>query len=156
MTIQKIVPHLWFDNNAEEAIKFYTSIFKNSKILGIEKLTDAGPNMDQEVVVASFILEGQEFMAINGGPLFKFNESISFYVKCKDQAEIDYLWGKLLEGGGKEQQCGWLKDRFGLSWQISAAEMDDIMAKADAEKKRRVTRALMQMVKIDIEALRNA
>src|ERR1700682_2480570 len=117
MIMQKITPFLWFDNNAEEAVKFYVSIFKNSKIVSVARYGDAGPGPKGAVMTVAFQLEGQEFIALNGGPLFKFNESISFVVNCETQAEIDEFWEKLSEGGEKSR-CGWLKDKFGLSWQV--------------------------------------
>src|SRR5581483_7967871 len=114
--MQKITPFLWFDNNAEEAMNFYTSLFKDSKILSVTRYEQAGPNMDQQVMTASFVLAGQEIMVLNGGPMFKFNESFSFFVNCETQEEVDYLWDKLTADGGEPSQCGWLKDKFGLSW----------------------------------------
>lgn len=151
----KISPFLWFDNNAEEAIDYYTSIFKNSKKFAASRYGDAGPGPAGSVMVASFELEGQHFIALNGGPLFKFNEAISFAVNCDSQAEIDELWEKL-SAGGEPGQCGWLKDRFGLFWQIVPTVLPDLMQSGDQEKSNRVMAALMQMTKLDIQQLQQA
>jgi len=151
----KISPFLWFDNNAEEAIDYYTSIFKNSKKFAASRYGDAGPGPAGSVMVASFELEGQHFIALNGGPLFKFNEAISFAVNCDSQAEIDELWDKL-SAGGEPGQCGWLKDRFGLFWQIVPTVLPDLMQSGDQEKSNRVMAALMQMTKLDIQQLQQA
>ena len=151
----KITPFLWFDNNAEEAMKFYTSIFKNSKIGSVQRYGDAGPGPKGSVMTASFTLEGQEFTALNGGPLFKFNESVSFVVHCKDQQEVDYYWEKLSQGG-KPSQCGWLKDRFGLSWQIVPDALIEFLSTKDGAKGQRVMQALLQMTKIEIDKLKQA
>ena len=150
---QKIVPHLWFDKEAREAALFYTSVFKGSRIIHTMMLHDT-PSGSAEVV--SFELLGQEFMAISAGPLFKFNESISFIVKCEDQGEIDYYWEKLTGEGGEEGMCGWLKDKYGLSWQIVPMAMDDMMQSGDPEKLARVTQAFLKMKKFDIAALQRA
>jgi predicted 3-demethylubiquinone-9 3-methyltransferase (glyoxalase superfamily) len=148
---QKIVPFLWFDGNAEEAINFYVSLFKNSRILSVSRSGDTGP-----LFSATFQLDGQEFMALNGGPKYKFTEAISLFVKCETQEEVDELWEKILANGGKEQQCGWIKDRFGLSWQIIPNILGELMGDKDPEKSKRVMAAILQMVKIDSEALKRA
>ena len=153
--MQKISPFLWFDNQAEEAMNFYVSIFKNSKVGDVTRYGDAGPGPKGSIVTASFELEGQQFTALNGGPQFKFTEAISFVVDCKSQEEVDYFWDKLSEGG-QIQQCGWLKDKFGLSWQIIPSVLMELMGDPDPEKSRRVTEAMLQMTKIDIPALRKA
>ncbi|MEE4276457.1 MAG: VOC family protein [Thermoleophilia bacterium] len=150
---QTIVPHLWFDKEAREAAEFYTSIFKDSRITNVTTIQDT-PSGTVDTV--SFELLGQEFMAISAGPLFTFNESISFIVKCETQAEIDYYWEKLTAGGGKEGQCGWLKDRYGLSWQVVPAAMDEMMTDSDPEALARVTQAFLQMTKFDLAALQRA
>jgi predicted 3-demethylubiquinone-9 3-methyltransferase (glyoxalase superfamily) len=150
---QTIVPHLWFDKEAKEAAEFYTSIFKDSRITNVTTIHDT-PSGTVDTV--SFELLGQEFMAISAGPLFKFNESISFIVRCETQEEIDYYWEKLTAGGGEEGQCGWLKDRYGLSWQVVPAAMDEMMAEKDPEALARVTQAFLKMAKFDIAALQRA
>ncbi|SFI21882.1 VOC family protein [Nitrosomonas sp. Nm34] len=150
---QKIVPHLWFDKEAKEAAGFYTSIFKNSRI----KRTTTLHNMPSGTVdVVTFELFGQEFMAISAGPLFKFNESLSFIVKCDTQEEIDFYWQRLTSEGGQEVECGWLKDKYGLSWQIVPAVMDEMMQSQDPARLTRVTQAFLQMKKFDIAALQRA
>jgi predicted 3-demethylubiquinone-9 3-methyltransferase (glyoxalase superfamily) len=153
--MQKITPFLWFDNQAEEAAKFYTSIFKNSKIGKIARYGDAGPGPKGSVMIVEFQLEGQEFVALNGGPLFKFTEAISFVVKCKTQAEVDKFWKKL-SAGGKEVQCGWLKDKYGLSWQIVPTVLGELVSDKDAPKSQRVMQAMLKMVKLDIKKLKQA
>ena len=140
----KIVPFLWFDNNAAEAIKFYTSVFKNSKIIQLNPM------------VSTFELEGQRLMALNGGPHFKFTEAISLFVHCETQEEVDNYWERLLSGGGQESRCGWLKDRFGLSWQIVPTVLSELMSDPDRKKSERVTQAMLKMVKLDIKALKDA
>ncbi|MGH7426811.1 MAG: VOC family protein [Candidatus Methylomirabilaceae bacterium] len=147
--MQRITPFLWFDGNAEEAMKFYVSVFKNSKIMG----TMAGP--DGKVMTGTFQLEGQQFMALNGGPHFKFTEAISLFVNCETQAEVDELWNRLTAGGG-ESQCGWLKDKFGLSWQIIPSALGRLLGDKDRVKANRVMQAMLQMKKIDIAALQQA
>ncbi len=147
--MQKITPFLWFDNNAEEAVNFYISIFKNSKVLS----QTLGP--DGKMMFATFQLEGQEFYALNGGPMFKFTEAISLFVNCETQEEVDELWAKL-SAGGAESRCGWLKDKFGLSWQIIPAVLGRLMGDKDPVKARRVREAMLQMSKIDIAALQQA
>ena len=153
--MQKITPFLWFDNQAEEAVKFYTSVFKNSKVGKVTRFGEAGPGPKGSVMTVSFELEGQEFTALNGGPLFKFTEAISFVVDCKSQEEVDELWEKLSDGG-EEQPCGWLKDRFGLSWQIVPTVLIEMLNDPDPEKSKRVTEAMLKMKKIDIQTLRQA
>lgn len=152
---QKIVPFLWFDNNGEEAIAFYTSIFENSKILEITRYGDAGPGPKGTMMSARFILAGQEFSALNGGPMFKFNEAVSFLVKCDTQEEIDYFWAKLTDGG-QEQPCGWLKDKYGLSWQVAPSILGRMLRDADTAKADRVMKAMMTMKKIIIRDLEEA
>ncbi len=150
---QKIVPHLWFDKEAKEAARFYASVFKGSRITGTTTLHDT-PSGTVEAV--TFELLGQEFMAISAGPLFTFNESISFIVKCETQEEIDYYWEKLASEGGQEGMCGWLKDRYSLSWQIVPADMYRMMRTKDPEKLARVTRAFLKMKKFDVSELQRA
>jgi predicted 3-demethylubiquinone-9 3-methyltransferase (glyoxalase superfamily) len=153
-SMQKITPHLWFDNQAEEAVNFYISIFKkNSKILDI-LYNDGkhGPGPEGSALYLSFLLNGQEFMAVNGGPEFKFNPSVSFYIRCKTQDEIDYFWNKLLEGG-KPEQCGWLVDKYGLSWQVIPEIADEMLRDKDKKKVHRVMDAMFKMVKIDLAEL---
>jgi predicted 3-demethylubiquinone-9 3-methyltransferase (glyoxalase superfamily) len=157
--IQKITPFLWFDDNAEEAAKFYTSIFKNSKIIDIayygESAAEASGRPKGTLMTVTFELEGQRFMALNGGPIFKFSQAISFLVSCETQQEVDDLWKKLSEGGEVEQ-CGWLKDKFGVSWQIVPSVLGEMMQDKDAEKSEKVMKALLQMKKIDIQSLQKA
>ena len=151
----KITPFLWFDDNAEEAAAFYVSIFRNSKLGSIARYPEGAPGKAGSVMTVEFTLDGQDFLALNGGPHFKFNEAISFVVNCKDQAEIDEMWSRLT-AGGNEVQCGWLRDKFGLSWQIVPQNMGQLMAGADAEGAKRAMQAMMQMKKLDIAALRRA
>ena len=153
--MQKIVPFLWFDNNAEEAMNFYTAIFKNSKTGKISRYGDSGPGPKGSVMVANFQLNGQEFMALNGGPQFKFTEAISFLVNCESQEEVDYLWERL-SAGGKEIQCGWLKDKYGLAWQIMPTVLGEMLSDKDQQKSQRVMKAMLQMIKIDIKKLQEA
>ena len=153
--MQKITPFLWFDGKAEEAMNFYTSIFKNSKIGRITRYGDAGPGPKGAVMSATFQLGGQEFMALNGGPQFKFTEAISFFVNCETQEEVDELWEKLSEGGQKSR-CGWLKDKYGLSWQIIPSALGKMLGDKDPEKSQRVMKAILQMDKIDIKRLEQA
>jgi predicted 3-demethylubiquinone-9 3-methyltransferase (glyoxalase superfamily) len=153
--MQKITPFLWFDGQAEDAMHHYVSIFRNSKVLGVTRYGDAGPGPKGSVMIAAFELEGQRFTALNGGPQFKFTEAVSFVVNCETQEEVDDFWDKLGEGG-KTQQCGWLKDKFGLSWQIIPTALPELMSDPDPEKVRRVTEAMLQMTKIDITKLRQA
>ncbi len=152
---QKITTFLWFDNNAEEAINFYTSIFKNSKILSISRYGEAGPGPKGTVMAATFQLEGQQFMALNGGPQFRFTPAISLLVDCKTQEEVDELWEKLSEGGEK-QRCGWLQDKYGLSWQIVPSVLVEMLNDKDPVKSQRVMQAMLKMDKLDIKALRRA
>jgi predicted 3-demethylubiquinone-9 3-methyltransferase (glyoxalase superfamily) len=153
--MKNITPFLWFDNNDEEAVNFYTSIFKNSKIKDVARYGESGPGPAGSVMTASFELDGQEFIALNGGPEFKFTEAISFSVNCGSQEEVDYYWDKLTEGG-EEVQCGWLKDKFGVSWQIDPTEMREIIANPDIAQRERSIQAMMQMKKIDIAAIEAA
>ncbi len=153
--MQKINPFLWFDHQAEEAMHHYVSIFKNSKVGRITRCGDVGPGPKGSVLVAAFELEGQSFVALNGGPHFKFTEAISFVVNCETQAEVDELWQRLGEGG-QFQKCGWLKDKFGLSWQITPIVLLEMLNDPDPEKSGRVMAAMMQMTKIDIAKLRQA
>src|SRR6266581_4436293 len=157
--MQKITPFLWFDDKAEEAVSFYTSIFKNSKIVKIARYGDAGAQVSGRpkgtVMTVAFQLEGQQFVALNGGPQFKFTEAISFVVNCETQEEVDYYWEKL-SAGGKEVQCGWLKDKFGLSWQIVPTVLGELLSDKDAAKAQRVMQAMLKMVKLDIKKLKQA
>ena len=150
---QTIVPHLWYDKEAREAAEFYTSIFKDSRITNVTTIHDT-PSGDADIV--SFELAGQQFMAISAGPVFTFNESISFMVKCDTQEEIDYYWDALTADGGEPGQCGWLKDKFGLSWQVVPADMDEMMSADDPEAMARVTQAFLKMTKFDLAELRRA
>ena len=152
---QKIRPCLWFDGNAEEAVNFYVSVFKNSKILDVARAGDIGPWPKGSVAVMTFQLEGQEFMALNGGPQFKFTEAISLLVSCETQAEVDTLWAKL-GAGGQEIECGWLKDRYGLAWQIVPRILGEMMLDRDRVRSDRVMKAMMGMVKLDIAGLKRA
>src|SRR5262245_13516364 len=154
--MQKIVTFLWFDSNAEEAMNYYISIFKNSKVLSVSRYGDAGPGPKGSVMVANFQLDGQEFTALNGGPHFKFTEAISLYVNCETQEEVDYYWNSLLEGGGRESQCGWLKDRFGLSWQIIPSALPRLLTDPDRARSGRVMQAMLKMAKIDVAKLEEA
>jgi predicted 3-demethylubiquinone-9 3-methyltransferase (glyoxalase superfamily) len=153
--MQKITPFLWFDGNAEEAMNFYTSVFKNAKVGNISRYGEAGPGPAGSVLTASFELEGLEFTALNGGPHFKFNEAISFHVACESQAEVDYFWDRL-GAGGQIQQCGWLKDKFGVSWQIVPTALPRLLGNPDRTKANRVMQAMLQMKKLDIAALEQA
>jgi predicted 3-demethylubiquinone-9 3-methyltransferase (glyoxalase superfamily) len=153
--VQKIRPFLWFDTQAEEAAKFYTSIFKNSKIGNIGRYGDAGPGDDGTVMSATFELDGQEFIALNGGPQFTFTPAISFFVNCETQEEVDYFWQRLLEGG-RPNQCGWLTDKFGVTWQIVPSILGDLLNDEDDEKSSAVMQAMLKMVKLDIAGLKQA
>ena len=157
--MQKITPFLWFNHQAEAAARFYTSVFKNSKIGRIARYGEAGARVagrpKGSVMTVEFQLAGQDFAALNGGPHFKFTEAISFVVNCRTQAEVDYFWKKL-SAGGKEDQCGWLKDKYGLSWQIVPAVLGELLGDKDAAKSQRVMQALLKMVKLDIKALKQA
>ena len=148
--MKKITPFLWFDTQAEEAMNFYVSIFKNSKAGNVSR----GP--DGKTFIVTFELDGQEFMGLNAGPQFKFNEAISMYVNCEDQAEVDELWAKLTADGGEESMCGWLKDKYGLSWQIIPKALGELMGDPDPVKAQRVTQAMLQMQKIDVARLQQA
>lgn len=153
--MQKITPFLWFDHQAEEAANFYVSIFKNSKILTVRRYGDAGPGPKGSVMTLTFQLEGQEFYALNGGPVFHFTEAISLFVNCETQEEVDELWLKLT-AGGQESRCGWLKDKYGLSWQIIPSTLGEMLADKDPAKAGRVMQAMLQMSKIDIAKLQRA
>ena len=153
--MQKITPFLWFDTQAEEAAKYYVSIFPKSKILSTARYGDAGPGPKGSVMTVEFELAGQRMIALNGGPQFKFTEAISLSVDCKDQKEVDHYWTKLSQGG-QESMCGWLKDRYGLSWQVNPAILGELLASRDAKKAKRVMEAMLKMKKIDIAALKAA
>lgn len=152
---QRIIPFLWFDGRAEEAMNFYVSIFKNSRVVSVSRYGEAGPGPKGTVMSAIFELEGQRFHALNGGPQFKFTPAISFFVTCETQREVDNLWQKL-SAGGTEDQCGWLKDKFGLSWQIIPSVLGKLLGDKDAKKANRVMQAMLKMKKIDIEQLERA
>ncbi|MFC5401352.1 VOC family protein [Cohnella soli] len=152
----KITPFLWFDNNAEEAINFYSSIFKNAKTTHVSRYGEGGPFPKGTLMTATFELEGQTFMALNAGPHFKFNEAVSFFVNCTTQEEVDELWEKLTADGGEPGRCGWLKDKFGLSWQIIPTALGELMGDKDPVKAANVAQAMMQMNKIDIQGLKQA
>jgi len=153
--MQRIGPCLWFDGQAEEAMNFYTSVFKNSKIGSMTRYGEAGPGAKGTVMTATFEIEGQEFVTLNAGPHFKFSPAISFVVRCKTQEEVDDFWAKLLQGGAP-QQCGWLIDKFGVSWQIVPTILPEMLQDKDAEKTKRVMEAMLKMVKLDINALKQA
>jgi predicted 3-demethylubiquinone-9 3-methyltransferase (glyoxalase superfamily) len=153
--MQKITPFLWYDGNAEEAAKFYISIFKNSKMGKISRYGDAGPGPKGSVMSVTFQIEGQEFFALNGGPHFKFTPAISFFVNCETQNEVDDLWEKL-SAGGRTDRCGWLQDKFGLSWQIIPTVLGQLLGDKDPERANRAMQAMLQMTKIDIEKLQRA
>lgn len=153
--VQKIAPCLWFDGKAEEAMNSYTSIFKNSKVGNVTRYGEAGPGENGSVMIATFEIEGQEFIALNGGPMFKFSPAVSFVVHCRTQEEVDGFWAKLLEGGAP-QQCGWLTDKFGLSWQIVPTILPEMLQDKDSEKTKRVMQAMLKMVKLDISLLKQA
>ncbi|HZE68025.1 MAG TPA: VOC family protein [Pyrinomonadaceae bacterium] len=152
---QKITTFLWFDNNAEEAVNFYTSIFKNSKVLSTARYGEAGPGPKGTVMTIAFQLDGQEFTALNGGPHFKFTEAISLVVHCQTQQEVDHFWEKLSEGG-QQVECGWLKDKFGLSWQIVPDVLLELLESGDSQQSERVMKAMLKMKKLDIEGLKRA
>jgi predicted 3-demethylubiquinone-9 3-methyltransferase (glyoxalase superfamily) len=153
---QKITPYLWFNDNAEEAVNFYVSLFKDSKILSLTRYAEGVPGLGGKAMSITFQLEGQKFMALNGGPMYNFTEAISLFVDCTTQAEVDDLWEKLTADGGAEQPCGWLKDRFGLSWQIIPDALGRLLQDEDAQKSQRVIEAMLQMSKIDIAGLQAA
>ena len=153
--MQKITPFLWFDGKAEEAMNFYVSIFKNSKVVGVSRYGEAGPGPKGTAMSATFELEGRRFLALNGGPQFTFTPAISFFVNCETQEEVDDLWEKL-SAGGEKGKCGWLKDKFGLSWQIIPSALGQLLQDKDPEKSKRVMKAMLQMTKIDIAGLKQA
>ncbi len=154
--MQKITPFLWYDDKAQEAANFYVSIFKNSKVLSVVRYGDAGPGPKGSVMTVEFELEGQKFVGLNGGPLFKFTEAVSFVVNSETQEEIDYFWEKLSADGGQEVQCGWLKDKYGLSWQVVPSRAIELLKDKDTAKSQRVMQAIMPMKKIDIATLDRA
>src|SRR3954462_12038608 len=151
-----ITPFLWYDNQAEEAMNFYISVFKDGEVLGVNRLPEGAPGVDGNVITASFRLRNQNFTALNGGPMFKFTEAISFFVDCKDQAEVDYFWDTLIGDGGEASQCGWLKDKFGLSWQIIPSRLMELLGDPNPERSGRAMQAMLQMGKIDIATLEAA
>lgn len=153
--MQKITPFLWFDDRAEEAANFYVSVFKNSKILGVTRYGEAGPGAKGTVMTAGFMLDGQEFAALNGGPQYTFSPAISFVVNCETQEEVDEFWEKISEGGEK-RQCGWLQDKYGVSWQVVPTVMIEMLNDPDPVKSQRVMMAMLQMKKIDITLLKQA
>jgi predicted 3-demethylubiquinone-9 3-methyltransferase (glyoxalase superfamily) len=152
---QRITPNLWFDTQAEEAAEFYVSVFKNARIVSVTHYTEAGPRPADMVMTVEFELDGQRFVAINGGPDFTFDEAVSLQVNCEDQDEVDYYWERLSDGG-REGPCGWLKDRYGLSWQVIPAGMEELFTDADKGRAQRAMQAMLGMGKIDIAALRSA
>lgn len=154
--VQKITPFLWFNGNAEEAIKLYTSIFKDSRILSLMRTDGSGPNATGPVITGTFELHGQVFIALNGGPQYKFSEAISLFVSCDTQEEIDDLWARLTADGGEDGQCGWLKDKFGLSWQIIPSQLMSLLGNPDRAKAGRAQQAMLRMQKLDIRALQEA
>jgi predicted 3-demethylubiquinone-9 3-methyltransferase (glyoxalase superfamily) len=151
-----ITPNLWFDGQAMEAAELYCSIFPNSKVTDVLHYTEAGPGEPGTVVTVSFELDGQPFVGINGGPAFTFDEAVSFEIRCKDQAEVDHYWDALIAGGGEPSQCGWLKDRYGLSWQVVPDELLELISEDDPERARRATEAMYKMQKLDVAELRAA
>jgi predicted 3-demethylubiquinone-9 3-methyltransferase (glyoxalase superfamily) len=152
----KITPFLWYDTQAEEAVNFYVSVFPNSRILKTSRYGEAGPGPKGSVMTVEFELDGQRFIALNAGPQFKFTEAVSFLVPCKTQEEVDTYWNKLTANGGQESDCGWLKDKFGLSWQITPTILLELVSDPDREKSKRVMEAMMKMKKIDIATLKQA
>ena len=154
--MRKITPCLWFDGNAEEAVNFYASVFKDARILDAQRYGPGAPLPEGTVLTMNFELFGQGFMALNGGPEFKFDEAVSFIVDCESQEEVDYYWERLTAGGGEEGMCGWLKDKFGLSWQITPRRLSELLAHPDRDKAARVLQAMLQMRKIDVRALEEA
>ena len=153
--MKKITPWLWFDTQAEEAATFYTSVFKNSRVLSVDRYGDAGPGQAGSVMTVAFELDGQEFVGLNGGPHFTFNEAVSFLVSCDSQDEVDEYWNRLTEGG-EESQCGWLKDKYGVSWQIIPTALPELLGDPDPARAQRALQAMLKMSKIDIEGLRQA
>jgi predicted 3-demethylubiquinone-9 3-methyltransferase (glyoxalase superfamily) len=153
--LQKITPYLWFNGNAEEAMKFYVSVFKDSKVLSVTRYGKEGPGPKGTVMIVKFKINGQEFFALNGGPGFSFTPAISFLVDCKTQKEVDHLWEKLSKGG-KKRQCGWLEDKYGVSWQIVPTILGELLQDKDAKKSERVMKAMLKMTKLDISGLKKA
>lgn len=154
--MSKITPFLWFENQAEEAMNFYVSLFKNSKVLNVSRYGEGAPVPAGTVMSATFVLDGQTVMALNGGPIYKLNEAFSFYVDCEDQAEVDHFWNALTTNGGEEGPCGWLKDKFGVSWQIIPKALGAALGNPDPDKSRRAMEAMLKMKKIDVAALEQA
>ncbi len=154
--MSNVTPFLWFDDNAEEAVNFYVSLFPGSKIMSISRYPDGGPAPKRKVLTVTFDLDGQRFIALNGGPTYQLTDAFSLHVNVETQAELDALWDKLLAGGGRPSRCGWLKDRFGLSWQVIPSVLGRLMADPDPEKSKRVVQAMLAMVKLDIGALQRA
>ncbi|HQU71378.1 MAG: VOC family protein [Calditrichaeota bacterium] len=154
--MQKIVPFLWFDNNVDQALAFYQEVFSDFEVLNIARYSEGGMGEPGSVMLASIRLFGQQFNLLNGGPHFKFNEAVSFVINCADQAEVDYYWDKLTGNGGEESMCGWLKDRFGLSWQVVPTALGELLSGGDPEQNKRATQAMLKMRKLDIAALRAA
>lgn len=154
--MQKITPYLWFDHQAEEAVHLYVSLFPDSRIVSIHRYGEAGPGSNGQVMMVTFELAGQRFMALNGGPKYRFTEAISLFVNVETQTELDRLWDRLIAGGGQPSQCGWLKDKFGLSWQIIPTVLGELLQDRDPERARRVMQAMLGMRKLDIQALKDA
>ena len=152
----EITPNLWFDAESKDAAEFYVSVFPNSEITNVLYYGEAGPRPAGTVLTVDFVLDGRPFTAINGGPQFKFDEAVSFLINCADQDEVDYYWAKLTEGGGEESQCGWLKDRFGLSWQVVPTEMYKLLTDPDSRRAERAMKAMLSMQKIDLAAIKAA
>jgi predicted 3-demethylubiquinone-9 3-methyltransferase (glyoxalase superfamily) len=152
--MQKIVTNLWFDTEAEEAANFYADVFKDGQIVNVTHYTEAGPREAGMVMTVEFELMGQRFVGINGGPEFKFDEAISLQINCEDQDEVDYYWDALTADGGEESMCGWLKDKYGISWQVTPAGLDDVFSDANPEQAKRVMEAMLKMRKLDVDALR--
>ncbi len=155
MPQQRVIPNLWFDTQAEEAAEFYCSIFPNSRIISVARYPEGSPGPTGEVMTVEYELDGQRYVHINGGPQFTFSEAVSFQIDCADQAEVDYYWDKLLDGG-EESQCGWLKDRYGFSWQVVPAGMDELFSDPDPGRAQRAMQAMLQMKKLDVDELRRA
>lgn len=156
MTADGFTTCLWFDGQAEEAAQYYTSVFKNSRLGRVTRYTEAGPGPAGTVVTVEFEINGQRFMGLNGGPEFKFNEAVSFQIDCEDQDEVDHYWERLTEDGGQGVACGWLRDKFGVAWQVVPTELTEMVTDHDSEKARRATEAMLSMTKLDIAALRKA
>jgi predicted 3-demethylubiquinone-9 3-methyltransferase (glyoxalase superfamily) len=152
----KITPFLWYETQAEEAANFYVSIFPNSKIIKVSHYSDAGPGRNETVMVVQFELDGKPFLALNGGPHYKFTEAVSFTIDCKNQQEVDHYWQKLTADGGQESMCGWLKDKYGLSWQVTPAILGELISDPDKEKAKRAMEAMLKMKKIDIATIQRA